>query len=254
MRCSTRRPSSRWPCTSPPTAVTCGSRCATAPPASRRPGSRSPMRPTGAACTSCARWPTRGASRCGATGPARRCGSRCPCTRRRRAASGGSPPTEPDRRRAGTCRRRRRQHRPVARDGGGEPATRRGPSKGCGWCSTGCATPSWPPTSRARSATSTSRPRTSWAGPAAPSSGRPVFDLVPDSLTAAVGDDYGAFVRSQANELRRAPRSTSTSSGPTAPTSAPSWSSASSTIRSPARWSSASSAPATRRSCSAGPS
>ena len=31
--------------------------------------------------------------------------------------------------------------------------------------------------------------------------GRPVFDLVPDSLTATVGDDYGAFVRSQASDL-----------------------------------------------------
>jgi PAS domain S-box-containing protein len=31
--------------------------------------------------------------------------------------------------------------------------------------------------------------------------GRPVFDLVPDSLTAAVGEDYGAFVRSQASHL-----------------------------------------------------
>ncbi|MFZ0251883.1 MAG: SpoIIE family protein phosphatase [Acidimicrobiales bacterium] len=31
--------------------------------------------------------------------------------------------------------------------------------------------------------------------------GRPVFDLVPDSLVAAVGDDYGAFVRSQASDL-----------------------------------------------------
>ena len=31
--------------------------------------------------------------------------------------------------------------------------------------------------------------------------GRPVFDLVPDSLTAAVGEDYGAFVRSQASNL-----------------------------------------------------
>ena len=31
--------------------------------------------------------------------------------------------------------------------------------------------------------------------------GRPVFDLVPDSLTATVGDDYGAFVRSQASNL-----------------------------------------------------
>jgi PAS domain S-box-containing protein len=31
--------------------------------------------------------------------------------------------------------------------------------------------------------------------------GRPVFDLVPDSLTAAVGGDYGAFVRSQASNL-----------------------------------------------------
>jgi PAS domain S-box-containing protein len=31
--------------------------------------------------------------------------------------------------------------------------------------------------------------------------GRPVFDLVPDSLTAAVGDDYGAFVRSQASNF-----------------------------------------------------
>jgi PAS domain S-box-containing protein len=30
---------------------------------------------------------------------------------------------------------------------------------------------------------------------------RPVFDLVPDSLTAAVGDDYGAFVHSQASNL-----------------------------------------------------
>jgi PAS domain S-box-containing protein len=31
--------------------------------------------------------------------------------------------------------------------------------------------------------------------------GRPVFDLVPDSLTAAVGDDYGTFVHSQASNL-----------------------------------------------------
>ena len=31
--------------------------------------------------------------------------------------------------------------------------------------------------------------------------GRPVFDLVPDSLTAAVGDDYSAFVHSQASSL-----------------------------------------------------
>jgi PAS domain S-box-containing protein len=31
--------------------------------------------------------------------------------------------------------------------------------------------------------------------------GRPVFDLVPDSLTAAVGEDYGAFVHSQASSL-----------------------------------------------------
>jgi PAS domain S-box-containing protein len=31
--------------------------------------------------------------------------------------------------------------------------------------------------------------------------GRPVFDLVPDSLTAAVGEDYGAFVHSQASNL-----------------------------------------------------
>ena len=31
--------------------------------------------------------------------------------------------------------------------------------------------------------------------------GRPVFDLVPDSLTATVGDDYGAFVHSQASNL-----------------------------------------------------
>jgi PAS domain S-box-containing protein len=31
--------------------------------------------------------------------------------------------------------------------------------------------------------------------------GRPVFDLVPDSLTATVGEDYGAFVRSQAADL-----------------------------------------------------
>ena len=31
--------------------------------------------------------------------------------------------------------------------------------------------------------------------------GRPVFDLVPDSLIAAVGDDYGAFVRSQASNF-----------------------------------------------------
>ena len=31
--------------------------------------------------------------------------------------------------------------------------------------------------------------------------GRPVYDLVPDSLTAAVGDDYAAFVHSQASNL-----------------------------------------------------
>ena len=31
--------------------------------------------------------------------------------------------------------------------------------------------------------------------------GRPVFDLVPDSLTATVGEDYGAFVRTQAADL-----------------------------------------------------
>ena len=31
--------------------------------------------------------------------------------------------------------------------------------------------------------------------------GRPAFDLVPDSLAAAVGEDYGAFVRSQADDL-----------------------------------------------------
>jgi PAS domain S-box-containing protein len=31
--------------------------------------------------------------------------------------------------------------------------------------------------------------------------GRPVFDLVPDSLTATVGEDYGAFVRTQAAHL-----------------------------------------------------
>ena len=31
--------------------------------------------------------------------------------------------------------------------------------------------------------------------------GRPVFDLVPDSLTAAVGEDYGSFVRSQASNM-----------------------------------------------------
>ena len=31
--------------------------------------------------------------------------------------------------------------------------------------------------------------------------GRPVFDLVPESLSAAVGEDYGAFVRSQAYDL-----------------------------------------------------
>ena len=38
--------------------------------------------------------------------------------------------------------------------------------------------------------------------------GRPVFDLVPDSLTATVGEDYGAFVRTQAAHLvgRRAGR------------------------------------------------
>ncbi len=31
--------------------------------------------------------------------------------------------------------------------------------------------------------------------------GRPVFDLVPESLTAMLGDDFGAFVRSQAQDL-----------------------------------------------------
>jgi PAS domain S-box-containing protein len=31
--------------------------------------------------------------------------------------------------------------------------------------------------------------------------GRPVFDLVPESLAATMGEDYGAFVRSGANEL-----------------------------------------------------
>ena len=51
---------------------------------------------------------------------------------------------------------------------------------------------------------------------------------------------------------RRAHRWTPTSSGPTAQTSAPSWSSASSTTRWPVRWSWASCAPATTRSCSAG--
>ena len=38
------------------------------------------------------------------------------------------------------------------RRGGGRGrrrASRPGPSKGSGWCSTGCATPSWPPTTRA---------------------------------------------------------------------------------------------------------
>ena len=81
--------------------------------------------------------------------------------------------------------------------------------------------------------------------------GRPVFDLVPESLTATLGVDFGAFVRSRAGELVGR-RLTPSSSGPTEPTSTRSWSSASSTTRSPAGWSWASSAPATRRRCSAG--
>ena len=31
--------------------------------------------------------------------------------------------------------------------------------------------------------------------------GRSVFDLVPESLTAAMGQDFGAFIRSQAHDL-----------------------------------------------------
>ncbi len=63
-------------------------------------------------------------------------------------------------------RRPRRPRRPRRWKAG-----RPGPYRACGRCSTGCATRSWPPTSRARSVTSTRRPRISWAGPADPWSG-----------------------------------------------------------------------------------
>ena len=54
------------------------------------------------------------------------------------------------------------------------PGTSRpGLSRGSGWCSTGCVTPWSPPTTRAPSVTSTDRPRSSWAGRAAPWSAGP---------------------------------------------------------------------------------
>ena len=75
-----------------------------------------------------------------------------------------------------------------------------GPSRGCGPCSTGCATGSSPPTSRGDPLRQRAAEELlGW--PHGSLVGRPVFDLVPDSMAAAVGEDYGAFVRSRAQDL-----------------------------------------------------
>ena len=76
--------------------------------------------------------------------------------------------------------------------------SRRGPCRACASCSTGCATRCVATDEQGRSATSTPRPKSCWAGRRGTLVGRPVFDLVPESLAAAVGDDY--------ERLRPAPR------------------------------------------------
>ncbi len=80
-------------------------------------------------------------------------------------------------------------------------ASRRGPCRACGRCSTGCATRSWPPTSRARSVTSTRRPRISWAGPADPWSAGRSSTSCPSHSPRRWALDFGAFVRSRAGDL-----------------------------------------------------
>ena len=117
----------------------CGSRSATAPPASRRRRSRSPTRRTGAACTLCSAWPTPGASRCGATGRARRCGSRCPCPPTVPTTTAGAPSRRrsPPASRWRACdaaeqrqRRPRRQPATAARAADARRRAGRGPSQG----------------------------------------------------------------------------------------------------------------------------
>ena len=70
-----------------------------------------------------------------------------------------------------------------------------------GSCSTGCATPWWPPTTAGTIRYVNKAAEELLGGRRGTLVGRPVFDLVPDSLTAAVGDDYNAFVHSQASGL-----------------------------------------------------
>ncbi len=260
MRCSTPRRNSRCRCRSPPTAGACASRSATVPPGTRRLRIRCSTPRTGGACTSCTRCPRRGASRSDGTDPARRCGSRRRWRRRtmppRRRAAGSEPPAgaapgrpsgapaAPDGRRRHRPRRRP-QRRPWWE------ASRPGPCRACGRCSTGCATRSWPPTSRAGSVTPTRRPTISWAGPADPwSAGRSSISCPSHSPRRWASTSGRSSAPGRATSSGAA--WTPSSSGPTEPTSTRSWSSASSSTRSPAGWSSASSAPATRRSCSAG--
>ena len=111
----------------------------------------------------------------------------------RRRCGGTRPGRDPSRPRHPSRPRPPRRPRPGT--------SRPGPSRGSGWCSTGCVTPWSPPTTRApiRYVNRSAEELLGW--PRGTLVGRPVFDLVPDSLTAAVGDDYGAFVHSQASNL-----------------------------------------------------
>ena len=221
-------------------------------------GTGRPTLRTGAACTSCARWPTPGASRCGGTGPARRCGSRCRWRgasaaassaaaerRRQRAAprertsgtTGGAPagsrpagrvarvsrPRRTSRlarpRRAGRARRaarRRRGHRRAGRD----PLRQRAAEELLGW----------PHGSLVGRPSSTSCP-TRWRRGGRRTTGRssaprPRPRRAPARCRHQAGRRHGRRHRAGRQHLRPPARRP--------------------------RWSSASSAPATRRSCSAG--
>ena len=211
--------------------ATCVSRSVTPPAATRRHRSRSPMRRTGAASTSCGRWRTHGASRCSVTGPARRCGSPCgwpPRTVRRPARLPAAP--APDRR---SCADDALPEATTAVAAAACARARRCPSRASARCSTACRTPSSPPTSTARSVTPTLRPRGSWAGPTGRSPAVPPSIWCPTHCAATGSSRDSKRSSTTRPKLSSAGACRRSSSAPTGPRSTPSWCSACSTTRSP---------------------
>ena len=137
------------------------------------------------ACTLCARWPTRWGIDMRRDQPGKTVWFSLPRCRTvdadgLAAAPYGRPvgrdgPAEPVR---GTgCGTARRGCRAAPRGAGRTSPP--GPSKGSGWCSTGCATRSWPPTTQGviRYVNAAAEDLLGW--PRGGLVGRPVFDLVP---------------------------------------------------------------------------